>query len=314
MWRRREHRGDVDKQNPLFLDERRDSGLPQLLALPSLWDGSNKARLCGVRGTRGGAAICTTAANHKTTSWISWNLRVEFPFCPHNSSPHSTTDSASTAAVSAVTIKGVFIQILSHMCHVGIKMDSRDLLDLQWTNTIATGNFSGNFSSLQDNISVKWLIVTVHNSGSWYPCMHGCLQTHTLEGVCVCSHLTFSIYARIQRVISARCSIHHGWSALCVEVVSFCQAVERAGFHPTWTHAHTHTHETVHTVSKNTLCWIHHVLIDTDWENHLHGMELVFQQENKQLNVIISTENNTGNVEYIKTLTAQRLTCTWCSD
>lgn len=68
---------------------------------------------------------------------------------------------------------------------------------------------------------------------------------------CASSHLTLSVYAHVQRVISAWCAVHHGWSPLGIEVVTLSQAVERTGLHPTWTHTyknniHTRT-ERVHT-------------------------------------------------------------------
>lgn len=39
--------------------------------------------------------------------------------------------------------------------------------------------------------------------------------------------LTLAINTNVQRVIPARCAIHHSWSALSVEVIALCQAVQR---------------------------------------------------------------------------------------
>lgn len=59
---------------------------------------------------------------------------------------------------------------------------------------------------------------------------------------CVSSHLALSVDTHVQRVITARCAIHHRRGAFSVEVVTFSQAVERTGLHPTWAHTHTDTH------------------------------------------------------------------------
>lgn len=50
------------------------------------------------------------------------------------------------------------------------------------------------------------------------------------------THLTLSIHTHVQGVVSTRRPVHHGRSALGVEVISFCQTVEGAGLHPPWTH------------------------------------------------------------------------------
>lgn len=111
----------------LLLDECRDSGLPLLRALSNLWDGSNKARLCGWEAREGEPkrenllALSTTASDRKTTSWISC-----FFFSFLSLSPSSlftqlpTTRWAATAARQA-----------THSQMSGDKMDLRDLLELQ---------------------------------------------------------------------------------------------------------------------------------------------------------------------------------------
>lgn len=78
----------------LFLDECRDFSLPQLLSLPYIWDGSNKARSCGWEAREGELK--------EKIFWLSQNCRQPqdnkldilkfeafFFLAPHKFSPHS---------------------------------------------------------------------------------------------------------------------------------------------------------------------------------------------------------------------------------
>lgn len=102
----------------LFLEESRDAGLPLRRALSNLWDGSNKARLCGWEAREGEpkekifwrSAPLRPAQNNKL------GILLFFPLSP----PHYVTlrPTAHWAATAAPQMSGD-------------KMDSRDLLELQ---------------------------------------------------------------------------------------------------------------------------------------------------------------------------------------
>lgn len=58
-------------------------------------------------------------------------------------------------------------------------------------------------------------------------------MTHENSEICILkekcvllSHLTLAIDTNVQRVVPAGCAVHHSWSALSVEVVALCQAVQ----------------------------------------------------------------------------------------
>lgn len=71
----------------LFLDECRDAGLPLLRALSNLWDGSNKARLCGWEAREGEKIFWRSAPQ-----WATTKQQAGYPAPPP---PSSLFDSLS---------------------------------------------------------------------------------------------------------------------------------------------------------------------------------------------------------------------------
>lgn len=80
----------------LFLDECRDAGLPLLRALSNLWDGSNKARLCGWEAREGEKIFWRSAPQWATTKQQAGYPAP--PLHPHYLTPCLTTHWAATAA------------------------------------------------------------------------------------------------------------------------------------------------------------------------------------------------------------------------
>lgn len=193
MWRRREHRRDVNKQNRLFGRER-GRWAPSALLQPLRR--FKRSQAVWVRRGWGEAQEENSPLPPPQHSKLEV-LLLSQPSRPHDGTLHPATTGQQQQCVTWP---------IHRRREGGCKMDSRDQLELQ----VALAE------------------------GSSRP-------TNTHFGRLRVSHLTLSVHTHVYRVVPAQRAIHHGWSTLGVEVVPFRQAVERARFHATYTHIHTHT-------------------------------------------------------------------------